>query len=138
MAKRMRHIANQRKDFSHKKATELADRWDYIFVEHLDLKEMASRAGKKTMDNGYGEFLELLQYKMEERGKVFAKVDMYFPSSQLCSACGYQNPQIRNLTVRQWTCPNCGVIHDRDINAAINIRDEGLRLIEERQLQSAS
>lgn len=138
VAKRMRHIANQRKDFSHKQATELADRWDYIFVEHLDLKEMASRAGKKTMDNGYGEFLELLQYKMEERGKVFAKVDMYFPSSQLCSACGYQNPQIRNLTVRQWTCPNCGVIHDRDINAAINIRDEGLRLIEERQLQSAS
>lgn len=138
VAKRMRHIANQRRDFSHKKANELAENWDYIFVEHLDLKEMASRAGKKTMDNGYGEFLEILQYKMEEKGKVFAKVDMFYPSSQLCSACGYKNPQVRNLTVRHWTCPHCGVTHDRDINAAINIRDEGLRLVEEQQLQSAS
>ncbi len=138
VAKRMRHIANQRRDFAHKKAAELAETWDYIFAEHLDLKEMASRAGKKTMDNGYGEFLEILQYKMEDKGKVFAKVDMYYPSSQLCSSCGYKNPQVRNLTVRQWTCPNCGTIHDRDINAAINIRDEGLRLIDELQLQSAS
>lgn len=137
VAKRMRHIANQRRDFSHKKANELAEAWDYIFAEDLDLKEMASRAGKKTMDNGYREFLEILQYKMEDKGKVFAKVDMYYPSSQLCSSCGYKNPQVRNLNLRRWTCPNCGTTHDRDINAAINIRDEGLRLIDEQQLQSA-
>lgn len=138
VAKRMRHIANQRRDYSHKKACELADAWDYIFAEDLDLKEIASRAGKKTMDNGYHEFLEILQYKMEEKGKVFAKVDMFYPSSQLCSSCGHKNPEIRNLTVRQWTCPYCGMTHDRDVNAAINIRDEGLRLVEEQQLQSAS
>lgn len=137
VAKQMRHIANQRKDYSHKKANDLAESWDYIFAEDLDLKEMASRSGKKTMDNGYREFLNILQYKMEEKGKVFAKVDMYYPSSQLCSSCGYKNPQVRNLTVRSWKCPSCGRTHDRDINAAINIRNEGLRFVEEQQIQSA-
>ena len=101
------------------------------FPRLIESFSMASNDNEKW-DVVYG-----YDFKMEDKGKVFAKVDMYYPSSQLCSSCGYKNPQVRNLNLRRWTCPNCGTTHDRDINAAINIRDEGLRLIDKQQLQSA-
>lgn len=138
VAKLMHHIANQRNDFAHKQSHALVEKWDYVCAENLDLKEMATRAGKKTMDNGYNTFLAMVEYKMEERGKQFIKVDKYYPSSQICSSCGFKNAAAKDLTLREWTCPQCGKTHDRDVNAAINIREEGLRTCERKNgLQSA-
>ena len=136
LAKLSEHIANQRKDFLHKQSTAIAKQFDVVCVENLNMKALANRGfgnGKATMDNGYGMFRKFLQYKMEERGKYFVKVDKYFPSSQLCSNCGYRNDEVKDLRIRKWTCPHCGVEHDRDINAAINIRKEGLRILLEQQ-----
>lgn len=126
------HTANQRKDFLHKKSTEIANQYDIVCVETLDMKSLSNKGfknGKATMDNGYGMFLNMLEYKLADRGKYFVKVDKWFPSSQLCSCCGYKNPEVKNLKIRHWTCPQCGKVHDRDLNAAINIETEGLRIL---------
>ena len=131
VGKAHRHIANQRKDFLHKESLRLAETYDIVCVEDLDMRAMSNKGfgnGKATLDNGYGMFLTFLQYKLEYRGKVLIKVDKYFPSSQLCACCGYQNERVRDLSVREWECPVCHAIHDRDYNAAVNIRREGLRL----------
>lgn len=131
VAKISAHTANQRKDRLHKKSTAIAKRYDIVCAEDLDMKGMSRslKLGKSTMDNGYGMFRNMLEYKMAERGKLFVKVNRWFPSSQLCSCCGEKNPAVKDLKVREWTCPNCGAIHDRDINAAVNIRNEGLRML---------
>ena len=95
------------------------------------MKAMANkgfRNGRATMDNGYGMFLRFLEYKLHDRGKVFIKVSRWFPSSQICHVCGKVDPELKDLRIRHWTCPGCGCEHDRDINAAINILQEGLRL----------
>ena len=126
------HVANQRKDFLHKQSTAIAKQYDVVCVEDLNMKSLSNKGfgnGKVTLDNGYGMFLTFLQYKLEERGKYLVKVDKCFPSSQVCSDCGYRNDELKDLQIRKWTCPHCGVEHDRDINAAINIRNEGLRLL---------
>ena len=126
------HVANQRKDFLHKVSTEIANQYDVVCVESLDMKNMSNKGfgnGKATMDNGFGMFQEMLKYKLEDRGKYFVKIDKWFPSSQLCHCCGYKNPEVKNLKIRHWTCPQCGNEHDRDINAAINIKNEGLHVL---------
>ena len=84
--------------------------------------------GKSVADNGWGMFVNFLQYKLEEKGKQLIKVDKFFASSQICNVCGYKNPKIKNLSIREWKCPKCGIHHDRDINAAKNIRKEGMKL----------
>ena len=84
--------------------------------------------GKSVSDNSWGMFTAFLQYKLEDVGKMLVKVDRFFASSQLCSACGYQNSETKDLSVREWTCPRCRTHHDRDTNAAINIRNEGMRI----------
>lgn len=130
IAKEHRHTANQRKDFLHKASTAIANRYDMVCVENLDMRAMSNKGfgnGKATMDNGYGIFCKMLEYKLAERGKEFIKVDKWFPSSQKCSKCGTIHPEVRDLSVRKWTCPECGTEHDRDINAAINIKNEGIR-----------
>jgi putative transposase len=83
------------------------------------------------MDNGWGMFLRMLEYKLRDRGGVLIRVDRWYPSSQTCSCCGYKNPEVKDLSVRKWTCPECGAVHDRDINAAENILKEGLRVYRE-------
>lgn len=131
MAKVYRHIANQRTDFLHKEALALAEEWDIICVETLDMKEMSNRTfgnGKATMDNGYGEFLQILEYKLKDRGKVLVKVDRYYPSSQMCSCCSSINHSVKTENLSEWTCPVCGTTHNRDFNAAENIRREGIRI----------
>ncbi len=127
------HIANQRKDFLHKVSRKLANTYDYVFVENLDLKEMSERKdnlkfGITIFDLGYGTFLSYLKYKLEWLNKKLIKVDRYFPSSQLCSCCNYQKTNL-TLNQRSWICPECGSKHDRDYNAAINIKKEGIRMI---------
>lgn len=132
VAKIQKHIANQRKDFLHKESKYLADTYSGIAVEDIDMKALSNKGfgnGKATLDNSYGEFRRQLEYKLSAQGKPFVKVDKWFPSSQLCSCCGYQNKELKNLSIRKWKCPKCGAEHDRDINASINIYNEGLRIL---------
>jgi putative transposase len=130
VARAYEHVANQRKDWLHKKSTELANEWDYICVEDINLRGMAGslKLGKSTNDNGFGMFREMLKYKLYDRGKVFIKIDKWFPSSKMCSVCGAINKEL-GLKDREWTC-ECGTHHDRDLNAARNIRNFGLALID--------
>ena len=123
-------ITNQRMDFLNKKSYRLAEDYDAVCIETLNMKAMAQRLrfGKSVADNSFGKFREMLSYKLNFRGKKLIIVDKRFASSQICSECGYKNEQVKDLSIRSWKCPSCGVEHDRDINAAINIRDEGKRI----------
>lgn len=131
VAKMHEKTANQRKDFLHKQSRKIADNYDCVCIENLDMKAMtqALNFGKSVSDNGWGMFVTFLQYKLEEMGKKLVKADRFFASSQICNVCGYRNPETKNLSVRVWDCPECGTHHDRDINAAINIRNEGMRIV---------
>lgn len=126
-----RHIANQRLDNLHKISTEIANQYDVVCVESLNMRSMANHGfgnGKATLDNGYGMFLSMLEYKLSDRNKYLVKVDKWFPSSQICHCCGMLHPEMKNLAIRKMTC-DCGLIISRDQNAAINILNEGLRLL---------
>ena len=128
-----RHIANQRLDNLHKISTEIANQYDVVCVESLNMRSMANHGfgnGKATLDNGYGMFLSMLEYKLFDRNKYFVKVDKWFPSSQICHCCGTLHPEMKDLAIRTMKC-NCGLAISRDQNAAINILNEGLRLLTE-------
>lgn len=131
VAKLHEKVANQRKDFLHKQSKQIADAYDCICIEDLDMKTMAQSLnfGKSISDNGWGMFVTFLRYKLEEQGKKLVKVDRFFASSQTCSHCGYKNTEMKDLSIRAWDCPKCGTHHDRDVNAAINIRNEGMRMV---------
>lgn len=130
VAKLHEKIANQRKDFLHKQSRQITNVYDCVCVEDLDMKAMSQTLnfGKSVHDNGWGMFVAFLQYKLEEQGKRLVKVDRFFASSQTCSCCGYKNTETKNLSIRAWDCPECGTHHDRDVNAAINIKNEGMRI----------
>jgi putative transposase len=85
------------------------------------------------MDNAYGSFLRKLEYKLSEQGKELIKIDRWYPSSQRCSNCGSIHPEVKDLKVRSWYCDKCHHFHDRDINAAKNICEEGRRLLKEKR-----
>ena len=130
IAKEHRHIANQRRDFLHKQSTKIANSYDLVCVESLNMRSMANKGfgnGKATLDNGYGIFLDMLEYKLCDRGKVLVRIDKWFPSSQICSACGTIHPELKDVNIKKWVCPDCGAHHDRDINAAVNILEKGIR-----------
>lgn len=131
------HIANQRKDFAHKESRRIANSWDVVCVEDINLRAMAQslRLGKSTNDNGFGMFRNFLEYKLKEQGKHFVTIDKWFPSSKLCGICGYINSDL-TLSQREWVCPSCGTYHSRDKDAASNIRNEGFRVLQERLMAS--
>lgn len=124
-----KHVANQRLDNLHKLSNEIANHYDVVCVESLNMKDLSNKGfknGKATMDNGYGMFLNMLEYKLKDRGKHFVKVDKFYPSSQICSKCGARHKL--SLDERTYGC-SCGNVMNRDLNAAINIKREGLRLL---------
>ena len=130
VAKVHEKIANCRNDFLHKLSYLYAETYDYVFVEDLNMQTVSRflHLGKSTSDNGFGMFRNMLNYKLHDRGKVFHKIDKWYASSTTCSNCNTKHKEIVNsLVIRKWTCPTCGYSHDRDINAAINIRQQGIK-----------
>lgn len=123
-------IKNQRRDYLHKVSRKIVDENQVVVTEDLNVKGMTANhnLAKSVSDVGWGTLTAFLKYKAESDGKAFVKVDRWFPSSKVCSECGFRNGKIP-LDVRSWTCPLCNTHHDRDINAARNIRDEGLRIL---------
>jgi putative transposase len=121
-------VADQRGDFLHKLSTDLVVRHDGLCIEDLNVKALArTKLGKSFADASMGEFRRLLAYKAEWNRKHLAVIDRFYPSSRLCRACGAINGTL-TLSERQWVC-DCGMVHDRDLSAAVNIRDEGLRML---------
>ena len=129
LAKLHRHIANQRKDAAHKMTHDLVMNHDVICIEDLKPSNMIKnrRLAQAISDASFGEIRRQLAYKCEWYNRKLVVVDKWFPSSQTCSGCGYRNPDVKDLNVRYWRCPVCGEEHDRDINAAVNILNEGLK-----------
>lgn len=124
-------IKNQRLDFLHKLSIRLVREYDIICIETLRVKNMIKnhKIAKSFQDTASSEFVSLLEHKARWYGKVISKINTFYPSSQLCSDCGFRNRQVKSLEIREWTCPKCGEHHDRDVNAAINILNEGLQIL---------
>lgn len=139
VAKVHQKISRCREDFLHKLSRKLVDENQVIVVENLAVKGMVKnhKLAKSITDAGWGMFCTMLQYKAEWDGKTYLEIDRFFPSSKTCHVCLNQVSSLP-LDVREWTCDKCQKKHDRDINAAINIRDEGLRILAGGHLASAS
>ena len=123
-------LRNLRDDFQWKLAKTLCERYATICIEDLSLKGMQRLWGRKICDLRFGDFVAKLGYMAGKYGCRLVKVGRWFASSQQCSVCGYKNDGTKDLRVRKWTCPACGTEHDRDVNAAINVLNEGLRMLE--------
>ena len=123
-------ITNVRKDYLHKVSTEIVKNHDIISVEDLAVKNIMKnhKLAQAMFDVSLGSFYSMLEYKCEWNDKQFVKIDRFFPSSKMCSECGWINQDL-TLNIREWTCPSCGEKHDRDFNASKNILKQGLKII---------
>lgn len=130
VAKIHNKIKNKRSDNLHKVSTEIIKNHDYIALETLKVKNLMKnrKLSKSIADVGWAKFINMLKYKAERNGKLIVQIEQWFPSSQICSHC-HHNDGKKALNIREWTCPNCHTHHDRDVNAAINIRNKGLEII---------
>ena len=131
VAKIHKKIENQRNDYLHKLSKSIIDENQIICIEDLNVKNMTrnNKLARSISDASWSRFVSMLIYKANWYGNVIVKVPTNYPSSQLCSYCNYQNSLTKNLRVRKWTCPNCGSVHDRDINAAKNILRKGIEIL---------
>jgi len=125
LARHHRKVARQRKDWQWKLATELCTEFDTLCFETLNLDGMKRLWGRKVSDHAFYQFLQILQQKCAKHGKKFVQIGQWTATTKPCSDCGYHNQEL-SLSDRQWICPECGSHHDRDVNAAINIKQAGL------------
>lgn len=137
VTREQRRISDQRRDFHHKLAGVIADNYHAFICEDLAVKNMMQnrRLAKSIASVGWSQFLTILKYKMERAGKYFRKIDRWYASSQTCGCCGYKNTEVKDLAVREWTCPQCGTYHDRDVNAMQNIYSKGAELLRSEGIQ---
>ena len=129
LARVYRKLERQRHDFHFKTARKLCEEYACICLETLNMKGMARLWGRKIHSLGFSEFVRILEYEAQKFGTQVVFVPQFFPSSQLCSECGYKNKALKDLRVREWKCPSCGTYHDRDRNAARNIHMVGASTI---------
>lgn len=130
VARMQEKIANQRRDYLNKLSTSIVRDYDIICLEDLQIKNMVKNhnLAQSISDVSWAEFVRQLSYKASWYGKKIVKIGKFYPSSQTCHVCGYIHKDTKDLSVREWECPNCHTKHDRDVNAAINILNEGLRI----------
>ena len=140
VARLHRRIRNQRNDFLQKLSSKYINENQVIVLEDLNIKQMEqdSRLSRLIVDASWSTLVSMLEYKGNWYGRDIIKVPTYYPSSQLCSCCGYQNKEIKDLSIREWVCPKCGATHSRDHNASINILNKGLDILKARTLPDSS
>ncbi len=133
VAKEQKKCADQRRDFHHKLSNKVSNMCKLFICEDLNVKGMIKNRhlSKAIASVGWAQFIRFVEYKMQRKGGQVVKISRWYPSSQLCSCCGYKNAEVKNLLIREWTCPKCGTYHDRDGNAKNNILNEGLKIFQE-------
>ena len=131
-------IQNRKRDWVHKITHLLSEHFDCVILEDLNIKGMqqfnSGISKSVSLDFSWNQFVTLLKYKLEQKGKHLVLIDRYFPSSKLCSTCGFKNDELR-LSDREWTCPECNTYHERDVNASFNIKKEGLKILKKNSIK---